>query len=139
MVNDLMETFKKAEKLRREINTFTDKKDRMTIEIELLQDRITAREKMLEEIEKEEKANAEKEFQKDTLKNDSYRKQIKDIILELQKILTTRTIPLENIKLKANERGIDEELTDDIIQAMKRRGDIYSPKHGFISLLVDEE
>ncbi|MBI2670714.1 ATP-binding protein [Candidatus Woesearchaeota archaeon] len=43
-----------------------------------------------------------------------------------------KTIPLEELVIEAVKRGIDEEKVEELIENMKRSGDIFEPKRGFI-------
>ena len=44
-----------------------------------------------------------------------------------------KTIPTQDIMQAADEKGLSESETEDILQKLKRSGDIYEPRHGFIS------
>ncbi|MFH1849606.1 MAG: minichromosome maintenance protein MCM [archaeon] len=57
---------------------------------------------------------------------------VKEIIAELENSLG-KTIPLEDVIREASEKGITEELVEDAIEKLKRSGDLFEPKHGFIS------
>lgn len=57
---------------------------------------------------------------------------LKEIINDLEKILG-KEVPIEDIQREAELRGIERERTDDILEKLKRSGDIFSPKHGRIS------
>ncbi|MFW6230825.1 MAG: minichromosome maintenance protein MCM [Nanoarchaeota archaeon] len=57
---------------------------------------------------------------------------IKNIITELEKTLG-KTIPIEDIEQMGKEKGISEEQVRESIERLKRSGDIYEPKRGFIS------
>jgi len=57
---------------------------------------------------------------------------VKEIINELEKVLG-KGIPLEDIEREAEIRGIENERVDEIIEKLRRSGDIFSPKHGIIS------
>ena len=57
---------------------------------------------------------------------------IKAIINELEAKLG-KTIPIEDIVKLALERGLDEDKVDAAIEKLKRSGDIFEPKRGFIS------
>lgn len=57
---------------------------------------------------------------------------IKEIISELEKKLG-KTIPIEDIIEMSRQKGIEEEVIDDTIQKLKRAGDIFEPRRGFIS------
>ncbi len=57
---------------------------------------------------------------------------IKEVISELEKKLG-KTIPLDDIVEVAKEKGIEEDAIDETIQKLKRAGDIFEPRRGFIS------
>jgi len=59
---------------------------------------------------------------------------IRDIINELESLLG-QVIPAEDITKKAEERGIKLADVDEILEKMKRKGDIYEPRSGFYSKL----
>ena len=58
---------------------------------------------------------------------------LKEIISELESQLNTKTIPLAEITKLAKERGIEDAQVDELIERMKRDGDVFEPRHGFIS------
>ncbi len=57
---------------------------------------------------------------------------IKEIINELEKKLG-KTIPIDDIVDEAKQKGIEEENIEETIQKLKRAGDIFEPRRGFIS------
>jgi replicative DNA helicase Mcm len=57
---------------------------------------------------------------------------IKDIINTLEARKGAKSIPIEDIYIEALERGISEEKVDEAIEKLKRSGDIFEPKRGFI-------
>ena len=57
---------------------------------------------------------------------------IKEIINDLEGKLG-KVIPLEDVIRSATEKGVDEAEVEEIIQKLKRAGDVYEPKHGFVS------
>jgi replicative DNA helicase Mcm len=57
---------------------------------------------------------------------------IKEIINELEKKLG-KTIPIDDIVDEAKQKGIDEDAIEETIQKLKRGGDIFEPRRGFIS------
>jgi replicative DNA helicase Mcm len=57
---------------------------------------------------------------------------IKEIINEVE-IKTGKTIPIEDILIEASSRGIEEDKVLEVVEKLKRSGDIYEPKKGFIS------
>jgi len=60
--------------------------------------------------------------------------QIKEIITELENKLG-KTIPLEDVVQAATEKGISDADVEELIQKLKRSGDIFEPRRGFISKL----
>ena len=56
---------------------------------------------------------------------------IKDVISELENKLG-KTIPIDDIIEIAKERGIEEDKTEEVIERLKRAGDIFEPKRGFV-------
>ncbi|MBS3135394.1 ATP-binding protein [Candidatus Woesearchaeota archaeon] len=59
---------------------------------------------------------------------------IKELITELEGRLG-KTIPLEKLSEAAKEKGISEEDVNDIVEKLKRAGDIFSPRPDIISKL----
>ncbi len=57
---------------------------------------------------------------------------IKEIINELENKLG-KTIPLEDIMKQAEEKGLSESDVEEVIQRLKRAGDLFEPRRGFIS------
>lgn len=57
---------------------------------------------------------------------------IKDLISELEAQIG-KMIPLEDLIREAEIKGVSEEKTNEIIEKLKRSGDLFSPRHGFIS------
>jgi len=57
---------------------------------------------------------------------------IKEIISELEKILG-KNIPVEDIEREAEIRGVEKDKVEEIVDKLKRSGDVFSPKHGIIS------
>jgi len=57
---------------------------------------------------------------------------LKEIINELEKILG-KAVPVEDIQREAELRGVERERVDEILEKLKRSGDVFSPKHGIIS------
>jgi replicative DNA helicase Mcm len=57
---------------------------------------------------------------------------IKEIISELEKILG-KNIPVEDVEREAEIRGVEKDKVEEIIDKLKRSGDVFSPKHGIIS------
>ena len=56
---------------------------------------------------------------------------IKEIINEMEKTLG-KTIPINDIITAALERGMSEEVVEESIEKLKRSGDIFEPRKGFI-------
>ncbi len=59
---------------------------------------------------------------------------IKEIFAELEKLLG-QVVPAEDIGKMAKERGIESSEVDEILEKMKRKGDVYEPRAGFYSRL----
>ncbi len=59
---------------------------------------------------------------------------VRDIVNDLE-ASHGKAIPLEEILNAASEKGIDESEVEEIIERLKRSGDIFEPKRGFISKL----
>ena len=57
---------------------------------------------------------------------------IREVINELEKVLG-KTIPVEDIEREAEIRGMERERVNEIIEKLKRSGDVFSPRHGVIS------
>ncbi|MFH1133911.1 MAG: minichromosome maintenance protein MCM [Nanoarchaeota archaeon] len=57
---------------------------------------------------------------------------IREIIQDLENQLG-KTIPIDDVIKLAAERGITEEKVEEAIEKLKRSGDIFEPRHGFIS------
>ncbi|RLG16746.1 hypothetical protein DRN62_03095, partial [Nanoarchaeota archaeon] len=59
---------------------------------------------------------------------------IREIMAELEEKFG-ENIPLREILKEAKERGIDEAKAEEVIDKMKRDGEIFEPKHGFLRRL----
>jgi replicative DNA helicase Mcm len=57
---------------------------------------------------------------------------LKEVISELESQIG-KAIPIEEITKLAKERGIDESQADELIERLKREGDLFEPRHGFVS------
>jgi replicative DNA helicase Mcm len=57
---------------------------------------------------------------------------VKEVINELEKVFG-KSISLEDIERECALRGVEKDKTNDIIEKLRKSGDIYSPKHGVIS------
>lgn len=57
---------------------------------------------------------------------------IKEIISDLENKIG-RTIPLDDIMKAAEVKGIEESDAEEIIQKLKRAGDLFEPRRGFVS------
>jgi len=57
---------------------------------------------------------------------------IKEIIKDLEDKFG-RTIPIEEIIQRASEKGMNEEKVEEAIEKLKKSGDIFEPRRGFIS------
>ena len=58
---------------------------------------------------------------------------VKQIISNLEKALNQKEIPLSDVTREAEIQGISQDKTAEVIEKLKRGGDLYSPKNGFIS------
>ncbi len=57
---------------------------------------------------------------------------VKEIINELEKELG-KSIQIEDIIAVAQERGLDRSTVDEVLERLKREGDVFEPRKGFIS------
>lgn len=57
---------------------------------------------------------------------------VKEIITELESKIG-KTVPIEDVVELAKTKGLDAEKVDEVIEKLKRAGDIFEPRHGFIS------
>ena len=57
---------------------------------------------------------------------------VKDVITELEKMFG-KAIPIEEITKMCEQKGISIDEAEEIIEKLRRAGDIYEPKRGFIS------
>jgi replicative DNA helicase Mcm len=57
---------------------------------------------------------------------------VKDVIKEVESRVG-KTIPIEDVIEESKVKGVNEEKTEEIIEKLKRQGDIFEPKRGFIS------
>ncbi|MBD3318593.1 AAA domain-containing protein [Candidatus Woesearchaeota archaeon] len=57
---------------------------------------------------------------------------VKEIIVDIENKIG-KVIPLEDIVTAAGEKGIQESEVEEVIQKLKRSGDLFEPKRGFIS------
>lgn len=60
---------------------------------------------------------------------------IKDIIHTLEEQTGQKIIPVEQILQAAQEKNINQETAEDILEKLRRSGDIFEPKKGFIQKL----
>ena len=60
---------------------------------------------------------------------------VREIIGELEQKLNTKQIPIEEIIKVAQEKGLNDEKVNESIEKLKRSGDIFEPRKGFISRL----
>jgi replicative DNA helicase Mcm len=60
---------------------------------------------------------------------------IKNLIKELEEQLKDKIIPVEELMELAKTKGLDEDKVMEGIEKLKRSGDIFEPKRGFISKL----
>jgi replicative DNA helicase Mcm len=57
---------------------------------------------------------------------------IKDILTKLEEKTKSKTVSFEEILIEASEKGIDEDQLRETIEKLKRSGDIFEPKRGFL-------
>ena len=57
---------------------------------------------------------------------------VKEIIAELENKIG-KTIPIDDIVAEAKEKGIDDVKVEEVIERLKRSGDVFEPRHGFVS------
>ncbi|MBN1792371.1 minichromosome maintenance protein MCM [Candidatus Woesearchaeota archaeon] len=57
---------------------------------------------------------------------------VKEVINELERVFG-KVIPLEDVERECELRGVDKDKTNEVIEKLKKSGDIYSPKHGVIA------
>ncbi|MBN2052155.1 minichromosome maintenance protein MCM [Candidatus Woesearchaeota archaeon] len=57
---------------------------------------------------------------------------IRELVNELEKVLG-KEIPIEDVLREAEIRGIQKDKAEEIIEKLKRTGDLFSPRHGTIS------
>ncbi len=60
---------------------------------------------------------------------------IKEIISSLEEQMGTKMIPVDNIVEAAKEKNLSKEQVEDFFGKLKRSGDIFEPKRGFIQRL----
>ena len=58
---------------------------------------------------------------------------VKDIITELEEQIGKKTIPVEDIQKLAKEKGMNASDVEEIIEKLKRSGDVFEPRYGFLS------
>ncbi|MEK6886638.1 MAG: minichromosome maintenance protein MCM [Nanoarchaeota archaeon] len=58
---------------------------------------------------------------------------LKEIISELETQLNVKVIPISEIVKLAKEKGIEDTQTDELIERLKRDGDLFEPRHGYVS------
>ncbi|NQU98391.1 minichromosome maintenance protein MCM [Candidatus Woesearchaeota archaeon] len=57
---------------------------------------------------------------------------VREIINDLEKTIG-KTIPVEDVVREAEIKGVDSKKVEEVIEKLKRSGDIFSPRHGLIS------
>ncbi len=57
---------------------------------------------------------------------------VKEIINALEKVIG-KTIPVEDIIREAEIKNVDAKKVEEVIEKLKRSGDVFSPRHGLIS------
>ena len=61
--------------------------------------------------------------------------QIKEIINALEEQLNAKIIPVENIIAAAKEKNISPDKVEETLEKLRRSGDVFEPKKGFIQRL----
>ncbi|MEK6984491.1 MAG: minichromosome maintenance protein MCM [Nanoarchaeota archaeon] len=57
---------------------------------------------------------------------------LKEIIAELESKLG-KTIPIDDVISEAKNRGLDEDKVEEALERLKRSGDVFEPRRGFVS------
>jgi len=57
---------------------------------------------------------------------------VREIISELEKVLG-KEIPVEDILREAELKGVEKEKAEEILEKLRRTGDLFSPRHGTVS------
>jgi replicative DNA helicase Mcm len=57
---------------------------------------------------------------------------IKEIISDLENKLG-KTIPIDDIIAESKEKGIEEDKVEEVLEKLKRVGEVFEPRRGFIS------
>ena len=60
---------------------------------------------------------------------------IKEIITSVEEELKSKIIPIENIISAAQGKNISSELVEETLEKLRRSGDIFEPKRGFVQKL----
>ena len=57
---------------------------------------------------------------------------VKEIITELEEKVG-KTIPIDDVVSAAREKGVEEAKVEEVLEKLKRTGDVFEPRHGFVS------
>ncbi|MBU0472327.1 MAG: AAA family ATPase, partial [Nanoarchaeota archaeon] len=57
---------------------------------------------------------------------------IKEIINELENKVG-KTIPIDDVMEEAKNKGIEEEKAEEVLEKLKRVGEVFEPRRGFLS------
>jgi replicative DNA helicase Mcm len=57
---------------------------------------------------------------------------VKEIIHELEQQIG-KQIPVDDILMKAKEKGLDQEKVEEVLDKLKKSGDIFNPQANFIT------
>jgi replicative DNA helicase Mcm len=60
---------------------------------------------------------------------------IKELIHNLEEELGQKVVPVENIIEAAQNKNIDKEKVEEILERLRRSGDVFEPKRGFVQRL----
>lgn len=58
---------------------------------------------------------------------------VKEVVNELSSQMGDQPIPIEDLVRECEIKGVSEQEVDEVLEKLKRSGDLYSPKQGFIS------
>ena len=57
---------------------------------------------------------------------------IKEIVISLENKSNSKSVAIGDIKLEALEKGISEDKVDEVLEKLKRSGDLFEPKRGHV-------
>ena len=56
---------------------------------------------------------------------------VKEIITELENKIG-KTIPIDDVVTEAKSKGVEEDKVEEVLEKLKRSGDIFEPRRGFV-------